>query len=200
MRILIQTLKKLTNLRWLNLFEVEYEHASGTRSRWQFASRKPAPALTADPLRPDAVFIVPILKTSNGNRLVVLKEFRIPLGDYEFSFPAGLKETGEEIETTVGRELAEETGLVLGRILATSPPVVSSAGMSDESAVIAVVDCTGEPNTRGVNDAEEIEILVLDYDEVLALRRSNVKFASKAWLVLLMFEAIGHLAWPEKLK
>ena len=198
MRILIETLKRLSNLRWLNLFEVEYEHATGTRGKWQFVSRKPNPVLGPAPIQPDAVFIVPILKTPRGNRLVVLKEFRVPLGDYEYSFPAGLQEPGEQIETTVRRELAEETGLELTQFLAASPPVVSTAGLSDESAVITFVECTGEPSTAGTEGTEEIEILVLDYEQVLALRHSTVKFSAKAWLVLLMFEAIGKIAWPVK--
>lgn len=196
MRILFETLTKLSNLPWLNLFEVEYEHAAGTRGKWQFVSRKSHPVLSPAPLQPDAVFIVPILKTPQGNRLVVLKEFRVPLGDYEYSFPAGLQEPGEQIESTVRRELAEETGLNLTQILAAGPPVVSTAGMSDESVVITFVECTGEPSTEGAEGTEEIEILILDYEQVLALRRSTVKFSAKAWLVLLMFEAIGKIASP----
>jgi ADP-ribose pyrophosphatase len=197
MHILTDTLKKLTDLRWLNLFEVEYEHESGKRRKWQFASRKPVPVLTGAPAQPDAVFIVPVLKTPQGNRLVVLKEFRVPLGDYEFTCPAGLIEPGEAIETTVHRELKEETGLELTRILAVSPPVVASAGMSDESAVITFVECTGTPDTAGLDGTEEIEILVLDIEQLVALRRAPVKFSTKAWLVLLLFEALGEIAWPK---
>jgi ADP-ribose pyrophosphatase len=200
MRILTDTLRKLTNLRWLNLFEVEYEHDSGKRARWQFVSRKPAPDLTGSPARPDAVFIVPILKSPQGNRLVVLKEFRVPLGDYEYTCPAGLIEPGEPIETTVRRELKEETGLELTKILAVGPPVVASAGMSDESAVVLFVECAGTPDTAGIDGTEEIEVLVLDYPQLVALRRESVRFSAKAWLVLLLFEALGEIAWPRELK
>src|SRR5207248_2358368 len=142
---------------------------------------------------PDAVFIVPILKTPLGNRLVVLREFRVPLGDYEISFPAGLQEPGESIETTARRELAEETGLALTQILAVSPPVVSTAGLSDESATIAFVECTGEPGTAGADHSEEIEVLILDYDSIVSLRQSRAKFSAKAWCLLLMFEALGEI-------
>jgi ADP-ribose pyrophosphatase len=145
------------------------------------------------------VFIVPILKTSLGNRLVAVREFRVPLGDYEISFPAGLLEPGESAETASRRELAEETGLSLTKILAVSPPVVSTAGMSDESAAIAFVECTGEPGTTGADHSEEIEILILDYDAVVSLRRSPAKFSAKAWCLLLTFEALGEIALPERL-
>src|SRR5260370_41775375 len=117
MRILAHTLKRLTNLAWLNLFEIEYETASGAPATWQFVSRKAAPAPGTEPLQPDAVFIVPLLKTPIGNRLVAVREFRVPLGDYEVSFPAGLVEPGEAIETTARRGPAEETRLTLSSLL-----------------------------------------------------------------------------------
>jgi ADP-ribose pyrophosphatase len=196
MRILTDTLKKLSDLRWLNLFEVEYEHESGNRARWHFVSRKPVPILTGAPVQPDAIFIVPILKTPQGDRLVILKEFRVPLGDYEYTCPAGLIEAGEPIESTVRRELKEETGLDLTQILAVGPPVVASAGMSDESAVITFVECTGTPDNAGLDGTEEIEVLVHDLEQLRALLRAPVKFSAKAWLVLLLFESLGEIAWP----
>jgi ADP-ribose pyrophosphatase len=196
MRILTETLKRLTDQKWINLFEVEYRQPSGNVAKWQFASRKATPKLSADPLNPDAVFIVPLLATPAGPRLVMTREFRVPLGDYEHSFPAGLCDGGESIEETVRRELFEETGLRLTRIGITSPPVVASAGLSDESAAIVFVECEGEPHTRNTEQSEDIEILLLDFAEVCRLRKSTEKFSAKAWLVLLMFESLGKLAWP----
>ena len=197
MHVLRDTLRKLTDSRWINLFEVECRHESGRQGTWHFVSRKAVPPLGAAPLAPDAVFIVPIVRTAHGNRLVVIREFRVALGDFELSCPAGLIDPGETIEEAVRRELKEETGLELTRILAVSPPVVSSAGMSDESAVVTIVECSGEPDTAGLDGSEEIEILVIDYDQLCALHRSPVTFSAKAWLVLQLFEFIGKIAWPE---
>jgi ADP-ribose pyrophosphatase len=198
MRILTQTLKRLTDLRWLNLFEVEYEHASGAKGKWQFVSRRPRPPLSTEPLKPDAVFIVPLLKTRHGQRLVMTKEFRVPLGDYEYSFPAGLKEPDEDIETTIRRELAEETGLALTRILAASPAVVTSAGLADETAVVVFVECEGTPHTRDLDGLEEIEVLVLDYVQICKMRQSSVKMSAKAWLALLLFDSLGSIGLPDQ--
>jgi len=196
MRILTDTLKRLTDEKWINLFEVEYRQPSGNVAKWQFASRKAKPKFGSGPLAPDAVFIVPLLATPAGPRLVMTREFRVPLGDYEHSFPAGLRDGDETIEETVRRELAEETGLALTRIGTTSPPVIASAGLSDESAAIVFVDCEGEPHTRNTEQSEDIEILLLDFDETCRLRKSSEKFSAKAWLVLLLFESLGRLAWP----
>jgi len=196
MKILKQTLKRLTDLRWLNLFEVGYEHSSGKTGKWQFASRRQQPPLSTEPLTPDAVFIVPLLQTPQGQRLVMTKEFRVPLGDYEYSFPAGLKEPNEDIETTVRRELAEETGLALTKIYATSPVLATSAGLADETVVIAFVGCQGTPHTRDLDGLEEIEVMLLDYEDVRKTCKSSLKMSSKAWLALVMFESLGQIAWP----
>jgi ADP-ribose pyrophosphatase len=197
MRILTETLKRLTDLRWLNLFEVDYEHSSGKVGKWQFASRRPQPPLSTGPLKPDAVFIVPLLQTPQGQRLVMTKEYRVPLGDYEYSFPAGLKEADEQVETTIRRELAEETGLELTTIYAESPVTVTSAGLADETVIIAFVGCQGTPHTRDLDGLEEIEVLVLDFEEVRAMRNSSHKLSAKAWLVLMMFETLGRIDWPK---
>ena len=196
MKLLSETLKKLTDLRWMNLFEIEFENDDGARGKWQFVSRNERPVLSPAPIQPDAVFIVPLLNAAGGRRLVMTKEFRVPLGDYEYSFPAGLMEPGEEVTATIGRELAEETGLKLKQVLMIGPPVVSTAGLSDESAVIAFVECTGTPHGDDLDGLEEIEVLVLGYEDLVALRKSAVKFSAKAWSLLLTFEALGRIDWP----
>ena len=45
------------------------------------------------------------------DKLVVIKEFRVPVETYEIGFPAGLIDSGETPEDAVRRELEEETGL-----------------------------------------------------------------------------------------
>jgi len=130
--------EKLTNERWVNLF-VRVFRQDGQEGRWSFASRgdgTPPPAGHFD-----AVVIVPILlgKGRAKPRLVMLREYRAPVGDYIYAFPAGLSEKGESIETTARRELKEETGLDLVEVKHVSPAIYSSAGMIDEAAVMVFV-------------------------------------------------------------
>jgi hypothetical protein len=76
--------------------------------------------------------------------------------------------------------------------------LVTSAGLADETVVIAVVECQGTPHTRDLDGLEEIEVLVLNYAQVRQLRESTVKMSAKAWLVLMMFEAQGRIGWPDQ--
>ena len=69
----------------------------------------------------DAVVVVPY--HTGYKKLVVTREFRVTLGDYEYGFPAGLIEKGESVEQATRRELTEETGLSVTRFTRISPPV-----------------------------------------------------------------------------
>jgi ADP-ribose pyrophosphatase len=200
MPIQIGNIEKKTDSRWLNLFEVDYIGMTGKPGKWQFASRNPNPQPGPNPITSNAVIIVPLLKDGRKRKLVVIKEFRIPLGDYEYAVPAGLFDPGEELVKTVKRELKEETGLKGTKILVTSPAVVSSAGLSDEAVNYVFVECTGIPDNSGNEGTEDITIEVLDIEGVAKLRRSGAKMSSKLWPILLMFEAMGKIAIPRSIR
>ncbi|MFZ9024909.1 MAG: NUDIX domain-containing protein [Anaerohalosphaeraceae bacterium] len=185
------TIAKLTQQPWLNLFDVAYSTQDGSPHHWLMCSRKDRPVEEA--AVPDAVVIVPILPTTEGNRLVLTKEFRVPIDDGEFAFPAGLIDANETIESTVRRELKEETGLDVVTIHHVSPPVYSSAGLSDESCCMVLVTAAGKPSTH-LNEAhEQIEVLLYDIGDIRELLKSNKKIAAKAWGLLYHFAATGRI-------
>jgi len=184
--------------RWLKLYNVEYSGPSGT-GYWTFASRKNDP-VPGTLLSADAVVIIPILKVGRDRKLVTIKEFRIPLGAYEHGFPAGLYDHNENSDAVAKRELKEETGLKLTKILYTSPPVVSSAGLSDESVVYIVCECTGEASTEGNEGTEDIQVNILDLDGIQKLITSNENISAKALPFFLQFLGMKKIAWPRNLR
>lgn len=179
--------------RWLNLHNVQYANVGGV-GHWTFASRKANPA-PGQPLVADAVVIIPLLKDGDQTKLVTIKEFRIPLGFYEHGFPAGLYDHNETAEEVARRELREETGLELTKVLHVSPPAVSSAGLSDESVVYVVCECTGEPNTDGNEGTEDIQVNILDTQGIANLLAAGEPISAKAYPFLLMFA--NNISWPE---
>jgi ADP-ribose pyrophosphatase len=185
------TITKLTEQKWLNLFDVEYSTQDGSANHWQMCSRKDRPVEEAGV--PDAAVIVPILPTPAGNRLVLTKEFRVPIDDGEYGFPAGLIDENESIESTVRRELKEETGLEVQTIHHISPPVYSSAGLSDESCCMVLVTAAGEPSTDLNETHEQIEVLLYDADDIRNLLKSNKKIAARAWGLLYHFAIAGRI-------
>ena len=185
--------KKLTNLNWLNLFNVSYVDKKGNHRIWQVASRVKKPkSVTKDFVKPDAVVMVPVHKSKN--KMVITKEYRVPLSDIEYGFPAGLIDEGETVQQAARRELKEETGLDLTRIIRISPCIYSSAGMTDESVSMVYIECDGDPSNHRNEESENIEVLFVSRKEALRLcNDSSLKFDAKAWIVLINFAEFGRI-------
>ena len=184
-------LKKLTDCKWINFFDIVFQREGEAEKIWHMCSRKDKPI--ADAERADAVLIVPIIKTDQGNRLVVTKEFRIPIWDYEYGFATGLIDDGEDTAETVKRELKEETGLELVKINHVSRPVYSSAGMSDESCSMVLVEVEGTVSNQWLEDSEDIETLLMDVEQIRELLASDKKISAKAWGLFYHYSIIGKI-------
>lgn len=188
----IKHVEKLTDERWINLFRADFEH-KGHTGRWVFASRKKE---AYSGRSSDAVIIVPVLRNpGEPARLVLIREFRVPVGDYVIGLPAGLIDPGEDVEQTVRREIHEETGLEVASIERVSAPLYSTAGLTDEAAAMAFVEVRGDP-AKGPNlePSEDLQVLYLDHGEVCKLcddHGPNVD--AKAWMVLYMYRQLGTL-------
>lgn len=184
-------IKKLTDCTWLNLFEVRFTRNSGSDKAWLMCSRKNRPV--EDATRADIVVIVATIDSQDGKRLVVTKEFRVPLWDYEYGFPTGLIDDGEDIATAASRELKEETGLDLVKINHISQPVFSSAGLTDESCHMVLVEAKGEASDKWSEADEDIEVFLLNVEGIRDLLASNKKIAAKAWGMLYHYITVGRI-------
>ena len=182
---------KLAESKWLNLFDIRWVDKLGNDRSWQMVSRESEPKYFTGQFEPgDAVVVVPY--HTGYDKLVVTREFRVPLGDYEYGFPAGLIEKGESVEQATRRELTEETGLTVTRFTRISPPVYTTTGISDESVVMVYVECTGEPTSRFNTRSEEIEVILASSKDAETLcSKRDLKFDAKAWLVILNFATHG---------
>jgi ADP-ribose pyrophosphatase len=196
---IVTSLKKLTDFKWLNLFNVKYVNAKGNKVDWVFASRKENP-LDDDGV--DAVVIVPIIDTPQGKKLVVIKEYRVAIKGYEYGFPAGLIEDGLTIEETAEKELKEETGFDvkkesgfgLKEFTFCSNKIYSSPGLSDESCVMIFANVEGESSADHQESAEDIEVILMDVHEIgNLLVDPNKKVGAKAWGVLFYYSQIGEI-------
>jgi ADP-ribose pyrophosphatase len=187
----INTVRKLTDVPHLNLFAVGYTDKNHCSREWQIVSRCDNPKLVAgDFQRPDAVVIVPMHEETG--KLVIIKEFRVPLGGYQYGFPAGLIDGDETIPAAAERELREETGLDITRIDRISPPVYSSSGMSDESVSLVYASCSGSPSSQYTEASEDITTLLMSPPEAAALCRvPDLKFDVKTWMILSAYAIHG---------
>lgn len=177
--------------KFVTLVTVRYEDRRGNVKSWQMVSRKERPkCITGEIGRPDAAIIVPYHRQEE--KLVVIREFRVPVGGYQYGFPAGLLDPGEELAVAAGRELHEETGLDLVRVYGHSPAIFSSAGITDEAIAMVFAEVEGMPGTRGNEDSEDIEVFLMDRNTVgELLQRDDIVFGARAWLVMDAFVRVG---------
>ena len=182
----------IAKFKYLTLFAVSYLDRKGVLRQWHMVSRdEPPKCISGRRSHADAAIIVPYHRRED--KLVVIKEFRVPVGDYQYGFPAGLLDPGEELETAAARELREETGLELVRVYRHSPAIFSSAGLSDESIAMVFAEVDGTPSIRHNSDSEDIEVFLMDRREVQALaQRDDIVFGARAWLAMDAFARVGR--------
>jgi ADP-ribose diphosphatase len=187
----ITNVEKLTNERWLNLYAATFEH-KGHTGQWVFASRRePYTGHSAE-----AVIIAPVLRNpGEPPRLVMVREYRVPIGGYSYALPAGLIDPGESAEQTIRREVREETGFEVSAIHRVTQPLFSSSGLTDEAASIAFIDVQGQPNsTQALEAGEDIEVVLLDHEGICRLcDDKSVLIDAKAWTVLYLYRQLGKL-------
>ena len=184
--------KKLTDFKHVNLFQTDLRTKNGSLP-WIFASRKRSPG--ASPDSPDAVVIIAVIEQAGETRLVLTREFRAPLGAFEISAPSGLVDPGENPAEAARRELREETGLELKRIIHVSPPLPSSAGLTDETVSLVYCEAAGNASQAHQTEHEAMEILLVDVDGIrrLLADRSRDFISSRLFPILLACAAANAI-------
>ncbi len=155
--------------RFLRLELIEYRNGAGKVCYWEAVQRAE---------QANAAIVVATMKKSG--KLVLVRQFRPPLGAYSLEFPAGLVDPGESIEDAARRELAEETGYSCN-VLWHTGDCSASPGMSGEcvAMVFAEIDEDAPENARheqNLQDNEEIEVLFADVSglgEVISAARKR---------------------------
>ncbi|MDV4150962.1 NUDIX hydrolase [Clostridium sp. AL.422] len=188
----VKNIKTLSQNRYLSLYSADYINKNGNLKNWTIASRKDLETLENifyknEEDKIDAVVV--IAKHIDENKLVVIRQFRVPLNDYVIELPAGLVDGNEKFEEAVRRELKEETGLDLIDIdiEGTKDKTYVSAGMTDESVALVKCTCKGNISSENLEEDEDIEVIMLTKEEAKTLLNSNEKIDIKALLAIQNF-------------
>ena len=112
------------------------------------------------------------------DKIVLIRQFRYPINDYIYEFPAGLVEDDEDMFEAGIREIYEETGLFFTpkKVDSTySKPFFTTVGMTDESCGTVYGYCSGTPSNTHQEDSEDIQIILADREECKRiLKEENV--------------------------
>ena len=186
----LNSLEEVLSMPFFKVYSAMYENRENGRiAQYDIVSRNKD--LTMQRLGRDlptsAVAILPV--DPENRRILLTREFRMPVNDYLVAIPAGLVDPGEDVRAAAARELREETGCIAGRITVL-PPAFSCIGLTDESAscVIATVK---EQGKSAQEDNEEITSHWYTYEQALAIMTDpKVRTGARAQLLVLLWLAM----------
>jgi ADP-ribose pyrophosphatase len=134
---------------------------------------------------PGAVGILPIL---DGERVCLIRNYRMAVGQWLVEIPAGTLEPGEEPATTARRELREETGYEC-RDLRKLREVLVSPGILNERLHLFLA--TGlAAGQSDLQPDERIEKLIVPWSEALAMTADGRIQDVKTLVALLHYQRI----------
>jgi len=132
---------------------------------------------------PGGVAAIPILDDS---RLLLIRQFRYPIGKYIYEIPAGKLDTGQPPLETIERELEEETGYRAG-ILNHECSFYTTPGISDELIhLFTARNLT--PCTQKLEEGEHITLEALTVGKCLDKIKSGEICDGKTILGILWYQ------------
>ena len=165
----IGKIQQKTHNRFLNFYEFEAIHRDGKVSPYYVSSRavdsSGLMAVTGEN-KADGVILYGVYGEQK-DKVVLIRQYRYPLGGYVYEFPAGLVEEGEDMLSAAIREMYEETGLTFTPQEggAYSRPFFTTVGMTDESCGTVYGYCSGEPSSLHQEASEDIQVVIADRAE-----------------------------------
>ena len=192
----VNGITKVTNTPFLNMYTFDMLYENGKHGNYYVASR----AKSEDDLKavthrndPDGVSIYSVYGEQRDH-VVLVKQYRYPLGDYVYEFPAGLVETGEAMTDAAVREFHEETGLHLKVIPADdmyTKPRFTTVGMTDEACGMVYGYASGVPDNRFEESSEDIQVVLADKKEVRRILKEENVAMMCAYMLLHFLKSEG---------
>ncbi|KAF3704939.1 ADP-sugar pyrophosphatase [Channa argus] len=174
--------------KWVKLEQTTYVDPAGNTRTWETVKRTTRQTNT----EADGVGIIALLKrTLHKDCVVMVKQFRPPLGGCTLEFPAGLIDEGETAEAAALRELKEETGYK-GEVVGVTPVTCLDPGLSNCTTQIILVNINGDEEeninpTQQLADGEFVEVILLPLDEFQTkiddlLKKEKIMVDSKVYI------------------
>ncbi|XP_025058056.1 ADP-sugar pyrophosphatase isoform X2 [Alligator sinensis] len=153
--------------KWVKLEETTYVDRLGKTRIWECIKR----TTRKEGMSADGVAVIAVLqRTLHYDCIVLVKQFRPPMGGYCLEFPAGLIDENESPESAALRELEEETGFK-GEVTECSPVLCLDPGLTNCTTYLVNVAINGDDcqNVRPKQKPEEGEFV-----EVVSLPKNDL--------------------------
>lgn len=187
----VDKVSQVTSNHFLNFYELGTTDRVGNHKNYYMCSRRTSAGqldLSTGKDHPDGVVLFGICGEKK-DKVVLVHQYRYPLGSYIYELPAGLVEDGESVVEAGIREMKEETGLTFHPVESGAGyerPFYSSAGMTDESCCMVFGTADGKISESGLEDTEQLDVVLADRKEASRiLKEENV--ASNCAFMLMHF-------------
>ncbi|CAJ0962260.1 unnamed protein product, partial [Mesorhabditis belari] len=164
--------------RWLRTKQIRFrERKSKHEGVWQSSHRVTKPANC----EVDGVDILAVLHKNGQKFFIFVKQYRIPMKAWCLEFPAGLIDEGESVEAAAIREMKEETGYTVTKVLQRSEGVQGlDPGLTDDSIQFVTVEVDGDDPRNAhpeqqLQSEEAIEVVLVECNRVLEWMKENEK-------------------------
>ncbi len=177
----LNSITKIKDGKYLKNYELNYTNKVGEPKVYEMVSYRNISEPSDIGSRVGGAVVVAL----NGDRILLLHEFRMAVNSFVYNMVAGFKEPGETMEDCVRRELYEESGLKLVRIREVLRPAYAAVALSDVSNQLIIADVEGEISDHTEND-ELIRAAFFSKEEVRKLIEEE-PFTSRAQFVAYAF-------------
>lgn len=174
-------MEKVKDGKYLKNYELTYRNKAGKEKTYEIVSRKELSGIEDIGQKVSGLSIAAV----NGDKLLLLKEFRMGVNKIVYNLCAGMLEEGESLEQCIRRELYEETGLQVKRIIDILPASYAAVAISDTKTSIVFVEAEGEFEDH-TSDNEWIEAGFYTKEEVGELLKT-AEFSSRAQIIAYFF-------------
>ena len=185
-------IKLIHQVEYLSYYEIDYSDESGHHKTYEIVSKKGSKfnnsdALSLETIGKDDIAIVLIVLNPDHSKMLLLKEFRMGVNQYVYGQVTGFIDEGETDEQAAARELKEETGLDLVRIIDKLPGTFTCAPVADDKTIMFV--CEAEGNIiESDNVNEEIHPFWVDKADVKKLLfDEKITFAARTQAIAYMW-------------
>lgn len=180
----LKEIRKVSPGEYLNKYELEYETSDGNRKIYEMVSQNPD--LHPDTIGKERTGVVLVVFDHYHEHMLLGVEFRMGVNCRVVNNISGFIDPGETIEMAAARELKEETGLDLTKLLDVLPFSFTCPPVTDMATALVVCEAEGELKPSD-NSNEEIMPIWYNKSELRAmLHNPCCKFSGRtqgiAWM------------------